>query len=97
MAPTILVVGATGNTGKNVVRGLPALLKASGLEYRILALTRSLSSPVANQDGVEWQEKDWADIDAAWLRSQEVERVFIAPHTLPHQYFDESRLYLALL
>ncbi|QYS95854.1 NmrA-like family protein [Trichoderma simmonsii] len=102
MAPTILIIGATGNTGKGVVRGLPALLKSSSTKYRVVALTRSLNNSVAKQlaaevDGVEWLEKDWPDIDVEWLKSQEVERVFIAPHTLPHQFADESTLYLALL
>ncbi|KAL7951706.1 hypothetical protein V8C42DRAFT_304948 [Trichoderma barbatum] len=102
MAPTILVIGATGNTGKGVVRGLSALLKSSNTKYRVLALTRSLGNSVSKQlseevDGVEWQEKEWSHIDVEWLKSQEVVRAFIAPHILPHQYVDESNLYLALL
>ncbi|PNP60307.1 hypothetical protein THARTR1_00331 [Trichoderma harzianum] len=102
MAPTILIIGATGNTGKGVVRGLPTLLKSSSTNYRVVALTRSLNNPVSKQlaaevDGVGWLEKDWTDIDVEWLKSQGVVRVFIAPHNLPHQYADESNLHLALL
>jgi uncharacterized protein YbjT (DUF2867 family) len=43
------------------------------------------------------QEKDWTTIDAAWLRSQEVVKVYIAPHNLPHQFVEESALHTALL
>jgi uncharacterized protein YbjT (DUF2867 family) len=42
-------------------------------------------------------EKDWTTIDAAWLQSQEVVKVYIAPHNLPHQFIEESALYIALL
>lgn len=101
MAPTILVIGATGNTGKSVVRHLPKLLESSDVSYRILGLTRSLDSPasqkLAKLPHVEMQEKDWTTIDAAWLRSQEVTRVYIAPHNLPHQFVEESALHIALL
>ncbi|KAH6653140.1 hypothetical protein BKA67DRAFT_519088 [Truncatella angustata] len=101
MAPTILVVGATGNTGKSVVRNLPKLLDSSKLNYRILGLTRSLDNPasqkLAKLPRVEMQEKDWTTIDAAWLRSQEVTRVYIAPHNLPHQFVEESAFHVALL
>lgn len=46
MAPTILVVGSTGNTGKSVVHSLPKLLESSKTlaGYRVLGLTRSLES-----------------------------------------------------
>jgi len=43
------------------------------------------------------QEKDWTTINAAWLRSQEVAKVYIAPHNLPHQFVEESALHVALL
>ncbi|KAL6875128.1 hypothetical protein J3F83DRAFT_713038 [Trichoderma novae-zelandiae] len=91
MAPTILIVGATGNTGKGVIRELPALVKSGSTKYRILALNRSLnSSPVSKQlakvDGAEWLEKDWPEIDVEWLRSQEVEGVVLALHSLPHRF-----------
>jgi uncharacterized protein YbjT (DUF2867 family) len=101
MAPTILVIGATGNTGKSVVRHLPKLLESSNTSYRILGLTRSLKNPASQKlaalPRVEIQEKDWTTIDAAWLRSQEVARVYIAPHNLPHQFVEESALHIALL
>lgn len=101
MAPTILVVGATGNTGKSVIRNLPALLESKNTEYRILGLTRSLDNPISQKlariPNVEMQEKDWTTIDADWLKKQNVVRVFIAPHNLPHQFVDESTFYIALL
>lgn len=101
MAPTILVIGATGNTGKSVVRQLPMLLESSNTGYRVLGLTRSLDNPasqkLAKLPHVEMQEKDWTTIDATWLQDHEVERVYIAPHNLPHQFVEESALYLALL
>ncbi|KAF4764603.1 hypothetical protein N7455_011027 [Penicillium solitum] len=101
MAPTILVIGATGNTGKSVVYNLPKLLESTNSSHRILGLTRSLNSPasqkLSNLPHVEMQEKDWTTIDAAWLRSQEVTKVYIAPHNLPHQFAEESALYVALL
>lgn len=66
MAPAILVIGATGNTGKNVVRTLPKLVGID--DYRILGLTRSLSNAAAQElaklPHVEMEEKDWTEIDA---------------------------------
>jgi uncharacterized protein YbjT (DUF2867 family) len=94
MVPTILVIGATGNNGKGVVKNLPKLLESSSTSYRILSLTRSLDSSafqkLAQLPHVEMQEKDRTTIDAAWLRSQEVVRVYIAPHNLPHHFTEES-------
>ncbi|GJC97918.1 nmrA-like family protein [Colletotrichum higginsianum] len=102
MSPSILVIGATGNTGKSVVRHLPKLLESGkNGTYRVIGLTRSLSSPVSQKlaklPHVEMLEKDWTTIDSAWLRSQEVTRVYIAPHNLPHQFVEESALHVALL
>jgi hypothetical protein len=50
MTPSILIVGATGNTGRGVVRTLPNLLQSSSslTGSCIIALTRSASSPVAS-------------------------------------------------
>lgn len=71
MAPTILVIDATGKTGKSVVRHLPKLRKANFPSYRVLGLTRSVGSPksqnLAKLPHVELQEKGWTTIDAAWL------------------------------
>lgn len=101
MDPTILVIGATGNTGKNVLRTLPGLLATAGLKYRILGLTRSTSHPVSQElaqlPGVEMIEKDWTRIDSAWLKDQNVLRAFVAPHNLAHQFYDESTLLVAML
>jgi uncharacterized protein YbjT (DUF2867 family) len=65
MAPTILIAGATGNTGRSVVEKLPELLKGTNMSsYRILALTRSANSAAAKAlaklPGVEVVEQNWA-------------------------------------
>jgi uncharacterized protein YbjT (DUF2867 family) len=105
MAPTILVIGATGNTGRPTTETLSQILSGSNPDslsgYRILALTRSTRSPVAQQlaalPGVEVLEKNWVDITADWLRAQHVERAFIAPHNQPSAFADESTFHLAAL
>ena len=98
MAPTILIVGATGNTGRGVVETLPQLIKDSPTldQHRILALTRSKSSVTAQkiqQLGVEMVEQNWAEINAAWLREHEVSRIFIASHNEPNQFAEESQFH----
>ena len=103
MAPTILIVGATGNTGRSVVETLAKLSKTSATlsGHRILALTRSSNSPAAQQlaklPGVEVAEQNWVEITAAWLREHEVIRAFIAPHNQPNQFAEESGFHLAAL
>lgn len=98
-SPKILIVGATGNTGKNVVRTLSRLQNGAG--PTILALTRSADSPAAQSlaklEGVKVLEQDWTSITPAWLKQHHVERVFIAPHNGVEQFHDESNFYLALL
>ncbi|KAM0744563.1 hypothetical protein ACQRIT_001052 [Beauveria bassiana] len=53
MAPTFLIAGATGTTGRAVVKTLSELLKTTNTttfaNYRILALTRSSSGAAAQQ------------------------------------------------
>lgn len=103
MAPSILIVGATGNTGRSVVETLPKLLKSSNMlsGYRLIALTRSSESPVARRlaelPGVEVVEKNWVEITSDWLREHEVVRVFIASHNEPNQFAEESAFYVAAL
>lgn len=103
MAPTILVVGATGNTGRGVMETLPKLLSpGSALSgHRIIALTRSSDSPIAQHfatlPGVVVLEKNWVEITADWLREHEVVRVFIAPHNQPLQFPEESAFHVAAL
>lgn len=103
MSPTILVVGATGNTGRGVTETLPKLLGRGGplSGHRVIALTRSLDSPVAQRfaalSGVEVLEKNWVHITADWLREHEVARVFIASHNQPNQFPEESTFHLAAL
>ncbi|KAJ3953508.1 hypothetical protein N0V92_010027 [Colletotrichum tropicale] len=103
MEPTILVVGATGNTGRGVVETLSELLKTSTTfsNHRVLALTRSLSGTVAQKfaqlPNVEVLEKNWVDITADWLRQHNVVRAFIAAHNEPTQFSEESTFHVAAL
>jgi uncharacterized protein YbjT (DUF2867 family) len=102
MPPSILVAGATGNTGYNTVLTLSSLLPSTlGETHRIIALTRDASSSVAQRFSqlpfVEVIENDWTTIDAAWLNAHNVVRAFIASHNLPHQYSEESALLVSLL
>jgi uncharacterized protein YbjT (DUF2867 family) len=96
MAPTILIAGATGNTGRSVVERLPELLKGTELSsHRILALTRSANSAAAKAlaelPGVEVMEQNWVEIDEQWLRQHDVKRVFIASHNLPNAFAEEGQ------
>ncbi|OJJ78041.1 hypothetical protein ASPBRDRAFT_37263 [Aspergillus brasiliensis CBS 101740] len=102
MAPAILIIGATGNTGRSVAETLPKLLKSSQLsEHRVLALTRSAGSPVARQiaelPGVEVIEKNWVDITSDWLRDHEVVRAFVASPVDLSQFAEESTFLVAAL
>lgn len=103
MAPTFLVAGATGNTGRAVVETLSELIKASTVfsSYRILALTRSSSGAaaqgLAQLPGVAVVEKTWVEITADWLRENKVVRAFIASHNEPNQFAEESTFLLAAL
>jgi uncharacterized protein YbjT (DUF2867 family) len=96
MAPTILIVGATGNTGRSVVETLPKLLQGTNLSsHRIIALTRNANSPaakaLANLPSVELAEQNWVEIDQDWLREHEVARVFVASHNLPNHFAEEGQ------
>ena len=103
----ILVVGATGNTGKGVVTRLSELLSSvstftlSSQQYQILALTRSASGTSAKQlsalPHVKVIEADWITMKADFLTQHNVQRVYIAPHNLPDQFVDESSFVLACL
>ncbi|KAK8036481.1 NAD(P)-binding protein [Apiospora marii] len=106
MAPTILVVGATGNTGRSTVTAPSQMLKQEGgsspfAGHRILALTRSAQSPAAQHlatlPRVEVLEFNWADVSERWLREQEVQRAFVASAVDPAQFSTESGFLLAAL
>ncbi|THY94952.1 NAD(P)-binding protein [Aureobasidium pullulans] len=103
MAPTILIVGATGNTGRKVVETLPSLIKntKSLANHRILCFTRSASSDAAKKlaqlPGVEIAEQNWVEIDAAWLQEHNVERIFVASHNEPAHFAEEGQLYVNCL
>jgi uncharacterized protein YbjT (DUF2867 family) len=104
MAPkTILIVGATGNTGRKAteilsqnIQTLPHLK-----EYRLLALTRSLSSAAAQKlsklPNVTFEETKWPEIDAAWLRERNVVKAFIASHNEAPHFAEESGFHVAAL
>jgi uncharacterized protein YbjT (DUF2867 family) len=103
MAPTILVVGATGNTGRSVVETLPKLIEqtSSLSNHRILCLTRSASSDAAKKlaqiPAVEIIEQNWVEIDNVWLQKHNVERVFVASHNEPQQFAEEGQFYVNCL
>ncbi|KAF7183271.1 hypothetical protein CNMCM7691_003184 [Aspergillus felis] len=103
MTPSILIVGATGNTGRAVTQTLPKLLESSSTLQgnRIIALTRSSSSPVAQQlaklPGVQVIEQNWVEITADWLREHHIARAFIASHNAPNQFAEESTFHLNAL
>lgn len=84
MAPTILVVGSTGNTGRSVVETLSASIKNGNKAlagHQIIALTRSSSSETARKfaklDHVTVEEKNWVDIKPDWLQERNVVKAFV--------------------
>ncbi|KAF5654440.1 hypothetical protein FHETE_11308 [Fusarium heterosporum] len=103
MRPTILIIGATGNTGRGVTEALPELLKASETisNHRIIALTRSADSASAQRlakiTGVQIVEQNWTEITAEWLTDHKVVRAFIAAHNGPNQFAEESAFHVAAL
>ncbi|KAK1471347.1 hypothetical protein CTAM01_16564 [Colletotrichum tamarilloi] len=103
MTPTILIAGATGNTGRSVVETLSRFLNNSDASpnTRILALTRSIDSSTAQHlaslPTVTMIEKNWVDINASWLREQNVIKAFIASHNNPNQFAEESTFHQAAL
>ncbi|KAF4951155.1 hypothetical protein FSARC_12990 [Fusarium sarcochroum] len=103
MASTILVAGATGNTGRNTTETLSRLIDSKSFlsGYKVLALTRSANAEVAKQlaklPNVEVMEKNWAEVTADWLRENNVVRAFIASHMLPTQFPEESTFHVAAL
>ncbi|KAJ1024725.1 hypothetical protein NDA16_002765 [Ustilago loliicola] len=103
MARSILVAGATGNTGRAVVETLSKLFKSQSdfADYRILATTRSSKGSAAKAlsrlDQVEVIEKSWSNITPQWLSEHEVKRAFIASHNEPAHFAEESGFYLAAL
>ena len=100
---SILVVGATGNTGASVVKHLSQHINSSpstaNLPRRVIALSRKANSAAAirlsEMDHVEVQEQDWLLIDSSWLGAQNVVRVYLAAHNLPSQFVDESQFLVA--
>jgi uncharacterized protein YbjT (DUF2867 family) len=103
MAPSLLVIGATGNTGRSLVETLSSLLPSSRTlsGHRIIALTRSSTSPAAQAlaklRSVEVVEQNWVQITSSWLRDHGVTRAFIAPHTQPNAFSEESQFYVEAL
>lgn len=83
MAPTILIVGATGNTGRSVVETLSESINDNKVlaGYRIIALTRSANSPAAQKlsdlPNVIVEEKSWVDISPEWLQERNVVKAFV--------------------
>jgi uncharacterized protein YbjT (DUF2867 family) len=85
MSTTILVVGATGNTGRTATQNLSAAV--AGTKTRILALSRSVDSAAAVELAkllnVEVEGKNWVEIDAEWLKARNVSKVRLFPPALP--------------
>lgn len=83
MPSIILIVGATGNTGRSVVETLSESINNSAAltGYRIIALTRSLDSPTAQKlsrfPNLTIEEKNWVDISAEWLTKRSVVKAFV--------------------
>ncbi|VUC24911.1 unnamed protein product [Clonostachys rosea] len=103
MTRSILIAGATGNTGQSAVETLSRLLgsKPSFSDYKIIALTRSKDSATAQSLAklpfVQLEEKSWVEVTPEWLQENNVERAFIAPHLQTNQFAEESTFHLALL
>jgi uncharacterized protein YbjT (DUF2867 family) len=102
MTPTFLIVGATGNTGRGVVRTLSErITKSPFSNHRILALTRSLRSTIAQElsrlPNVEMLEQNWTEITPEWLCDQHVVRAFIASHNNTKHFAEESTFLNAAL
>ncbi|ATZ56204.1 hypothetical protein BCIN_13g00530 [Botrytis cinerea B05.10] len=96
MAPTILIIGATGNTGLPLTTHLSAHLPP---QQKILALTRSPTSPSAlylsTLPSVQVLQYSYPEITSAWLLSHEIEKVFISTHTEPTHFSEESQFLIA--
>ncbi|KAH7390082.1 hypothetical protein BKA64DRAFT_112608 [Cadophora sp. MPI-SDFR-AT-0126] len=104
MAPSILVVGATGNTGRSVVSTLSDLIQVPTspvASYRLIAQTRSASGDAAKQlaslPKVSILEQNWLDITSHWLHENEVTKVFIASHNEPSAFAEESHFLVVAL
>jgi uncharacterized protein YbjT (DUF2867 family) len=96
--PSILVVGATGNTGAGVIHTLANSIHTSPrfANHRIIGLTRNAHSETARKlasiPNVTMMEQDWTMIDTQWLREQHVQRLFNASHNGVSHSTDESLL-----
>ncbi len=103
MASTILVAGATGNTGRAVVETLSGLLQKSDAfkGHKIIALTRDASGTAAQHlaafHAVQVVQLNWVDVTPGWLRQNNVVRAFIASHNQPNQFAEESTFHVAAL
>ena len=95
--PSILFAGATGNTGVGAVETYCELNKST----RVLVLTRHAKGEAAQKlaklPNVEVIEKDWKMIDTAWLKENEVEKIFMASAVTPSQFTDESLFHTCAL
>ncbi|KAG4429044.1 hypothetical protein IFR05_015468 [Cadophora sp. M221] len=104
MAPNILIIGATGNTGRSVVSTLSEFTQYSNhylSSHRLIAQTRTATSDAAKQlaslPNVSILDQNWVDITSDWLRANEVTKVFIAAHTAPSAFSEESHFHVTAL
>ncbi|KAH7374069.1 NmrA-like family protein [Cadophora sp. MPI-SDFR-AT-0126] len=104
MTPSILIVGATGNTGRSVVSTLSEFTQNPNhhlASYRLVAQTRSAITHaarlLASLPNVSILEQNWPDITGDWLRENNVTKVFIAAHTGPTAFSEESHFLVVAL
>ena len=105
MSPTVLIAGATGNTGVAVVETLSKLQAANTdpilSNRRIVAHSWSADSRIAQHlaslSGVSVAEKLWVDITPEWPVDNQVARAFIAAQALPTHFVEESAFLVAAL
>jgi uncharacterized protein YbjT (DUF2867 family) len=98
MPGTVLVLGATGNTGLPTVKKLSSLLASTNTP--ILALSRNVDSPasktLAALPGVIVEGGNYTElVDAAWLVEKKVEKLFVAGNNSSSQLTDEGSLFVA--
>ncbi|KAF4120328.1 NmrA-like family [Geosmithia morbida] len=104
MSSTVLIVGATGSTGRGAIKTISALLTADKSPlpgHKIIAVTRSASGAVAKEiaklPGVTVIEKDWIGTTPEWLREHNVKRIYLASSVTATHFVDESGMYASAL
>lgn len=94
---SILVIGATGNTGVGVVEKLSDIISAQKIPlFRVIAVTRDSKSEISQKlsslPHVKIEEKYWPDLTSEWLIENNVKRVYLASVFEPAQFGHECAL-----